>query len=61
VQGLQALVNPTQREVDTPSSVELHIVDARLELGDAAAVSLELLLERGTLRAALLLALVEGL
>ena len=36
MQGLQALMHPTQGEVDTPSSVELHVVDARLELGDAA-------------------------
>ena len=60
MQGLQALMHPTQGEVDTPSSVELHVVDARLELGYAASVSIELLLERGSLRATLLLALVEG-
>ena len=61
MQSLQALMNPPQGEVNAPSGIELHIVDARLQLGDAATVALELLLERCTLRAALLLALVEGL
>ena len=56
---MEALLNPTEREIDAPCRVELDIVDTRFELRDATSITLQLFLQGGALGAALLFALVE--